>query len=52
MLLDAFSHRFVMLLQIFQDPSAMLQQLLTSPRPMTLGAYKHETDCELSSLIY
>ncbi|KAK2167294.1 hypothetical protein LSH36_30g09016 [Paralvinella palmiformis] len=31
---------------IFQDPSAMLQQLLTAPRPLTMGVYKHETDFE------
>ncbi|XP_076315308.1 YEATS domain-containing protein 4 Gas41 isoform X1 [Tachypleus tridentatus] len=29
---------------IFQDPSAMMQQLLTSTRQLTLGPYKHETD--------
>ncbi|XP_076315313.1 YEATS domain-containing protein 4 Gas41 isoform X2 [Tachypleus tridentatus] len=31
---------------IFQDPSAMMQQLLTSTRQLTLGPYKHETDFE------
>lgn len=31
---------------IFQDPSAMMQQLLTSSRQLTLGPYKHETDFE------
>ncbi|XP_013395654.1 YEATS domain-containing protein 4 isoform X2 [Lingula anatina] len=31
---------------IFQDPSAMMQQLLTSSRPLTLGPHKHETDFE------
>ncbi|XP_023211406.1 YEATS domain-containing protein 4-like [Centruroides sculpturatus] len=31
---------------IFQDPSAMMQQLLTSCRQLTLGPYKHETDFE------
>ncbi|XP_070785131.1 YEATS domain-containing protein 4 isoform X2 [Enoplosus armatus] len=29
---------------IFQDPSAMMQQLLTTSRQLTLGAYKHETE--------
>ncbi|KAI2566958.1 YEATS4 isoform 4, partial [Pan troglodytes] len=28
---------------IFQDPTAMMQQLLTTSRQLTLGAYKHET---------
>ncbi|XP_022246695.1 YEATS domain-containing protein 4-like isoform X2 [Limulus polyphemus] len=28
------------------DPSAMMQQLLTSTRQLTLGPYKHETDFE------
>ena len=31
---------------IFQEPSLMMQQLLTSTRQITLGPYKHETDCE------
>uniref|UniRef100_T1JBJ9 YEATS domain-containing protein 4 n=1 Tax=Strigamia maritima TaxID=126957 RepID=T1JBJ9_STRMM len=31
---------------IFQDPTAMMQQLLTSSRQLTLGPYKHETDFE------
>ncbi|CAJ0965854.1 unnamed protein product [Ranitomeya imitator] len=30
---------------IFQDPTAMMQQLLTTSRQLTLGAYKHETEC-------
>ncbi|XP_071482103.1 YEATS domain-containing protein 4-like [Diadema setosum] len=29
---------------IFQDPTAMMQQLLTGTRNLTLGSYKHETD--------
>ncbi|XP_033642174.1 YEATS domain-containing protein 4-like [Asterias rubens] len=29
---------------IFQDPTAMMQQLLCSSRVLTLGAHKHETD--------
>ncbi|XP_055115021.1 YEATS domain-containing protein 4-like isoform X2 [Symphalangus syndactylus] len=29
---------------IFQDPTAMMQQLLTASRQLTLGAYKHETE--------
>jgi len=31
---------------VFQDPSAVMHQLLTQQRPVTLGAYKHETDFE------
>ena len=38
-------------MQIFQDPSAMMQQLLTMQRPLTLGSYKHETDCEYTLII-
>nr|XP_045744151.1 protein boule-like [Mirounga angustirostris] len=29
---------------MFQDPTAMMQQLLTTSRQLTLGAYKHETE--------
>uniref|UniRef100_A0A3Q3G6W0 YEATS domain-containing protein 4 n=1 Tax=Kryptolebias marmoratus TaxID=37003 RepID=A0A3Q3G6W0_KRYMA len=32
---------------IFQDPTAMMQQLLTTSRQLTLGAYKHETESAL-----
>jgi len=31
---------------IFQDPTQYIQPLLTSTRPISLGAYKHETDFE------
>ncbi|XP_064611236.1 YEATS domain-containing protein 4-like [Liolophura sinensis] len=31
---------------IFQDPTAMIHQLLSNPRPLTLGAHKHDTDFE------
>ncbi|ELU10838.1 hypothetical protein CAPTEDRAFT_115398, partial [Capitella teleta] len=31
---------------IFQDPSALLQQMLTTLKPITLGAYKHEHNFE------
>ncbi|XP_043466727.1 YEATS domain-containing protein 4 [Leptopilina heterotoma] len=31
---------------IFQDPTALMQQLLSSTKPMTLGAWRHETDFE------
>lgn len=31
---------------IFQDPSAMMRQLLTNTRQLTLGEYTHDTDCE------
>lgn len=36
---------FICNFQIFQDPTAMMQQLLTTSRQLTLGAYKHETEC-------
>ncbi|XP_012510742.1 PREDICTED: YEATS domain-containing protein 4-like isoform X2 [Propithecus coquereli] len=29
---------------IFEDPTAMMQQLLTTSRWLTLGVYKHETE--------
>ncbi len=35
-----------MFVQIFQDPTAMMQQLLNTTRQLTLGPYKHETECE------
>lgn len=38
--------------QVFQDPSAMLQHLLTTQRPLTLGAYKHENDCEYDATLH
>lgn len=31
---------------VFQDPTAMMQQLLTNTRPISLGTYKHDTDFE------
>ncbi|XP_064642335.1 YEATS domain-containing protein 4-like [Lineus longissimus] len=31
---------------VFHEPTALMQQLLTSTRPLTLSAYKHETDFE------
>ncbi|XP_077998495.1 YEATS domain-containing protein 4-like [Glandiceps talaboti] len=31
---------------IFQDPTQMMQQLLTTTRQLTLGPHKHETDFE------
>lgn len=31
---------------IFQDPTQYIQPLLTTTRPLSLGAYKHETDFE------
>lgn len=31
---------------IFQDPTAMMQQLLTNVRPFTMAIYKHDTDFE------
>ncbi|XP_036698215.1 YEATS domain-containing protein 4-like [Balaenoptera musculus] len=30
--------------EIFQDPTAVMLQLLTTSRQLTLGAYKHETE--------
>ncbi|MCL4148102.1 UNVERIFIED_CONTAM: hypothetical protein GTU68_052541 [Idotea baltica] len=31
---------------LFQDPSALMQQLLTNSRPLTIGQYSHNTDFE------
>uniref|UniRef100_A0A6G5AAR8 Putative transcription initiation factor iif auxiliary subunit n=1 Tax=Rhipicephalus microplus TaxID=6941 RepID=A0A6G5AAR8_RHIMP len=31
---------------IFSEPTVMMQQLLTSTRPLTVGPYKHEYDFE------
>ncbi|XP_067011998.1 YEATS domain-containing protein 4 [Anabrus simplex] len=31
---------------IFQDPSPLMQNLLTNTRPLTIGPWKHETDFE------
>lgn len=31
---------------VFQEPSALLQQLLNNNKQLTLGAYRHETDFE------
>lgn len=39
-------------LQIFQDPTAMMQQLLNTTRQLTLGAYKHETECECLTYLH
>lgn len=41
-----------MFLQIFQDPTAMMQQLLNTTRQLTLGAYKHETECECFAYLH
>ncbi|GAB5574024.1 YEATS domain-containing protein 4 isoform X1 [Prionailurus iriomotensis] len=37
---------------IFQDPTAMMQQLLTTSRQLTLGAYKHETELGFFALVF
>lgn len=39
-------------LQIFQDPTAMMQQLLNTTRQLTLGPYKHETECECFAYLH
>ncbi|KAL3861614.1 hypothetical protein ACJMK2_007639 [Sinanodonta woodiana] len=31
---------------VFNDPTVMMHQLLTNPRPIAVGPYKHETDFE------
>lgn len=31
---------------IFQDPSALMQHLLNSAKPLTTGVWRHETDCK------
>ncbi|RXG70631.1 YEATS domain-containing protein 4, partial [Armadillidium vulgare] len=31
---------------LFQDPSALMEQLLTNSRPLTIGQYTHHTDFE------
>ncbi|CAH1773060.1 unnamed protein product [Owenia fusiformis] len=31
---------------IFQDPTTMMHQALTTTRPLTLGTYRHETDVD------
>lgn len=37
---------------VFQDPTQLMQHLLSSTRPITLGAWKHETDCDYYFVIY
>jgi YEATS domain-containing protein 4 len=31
---------------VFQEPTQLMQQLLTNVQPMTNGVWKHDTDCE------
>ncbi|XP_033219849.1 YEATS domain-containing protein 4 isoform X3 [Belonocnema kinseyi] len=31
---------------VFQDPTALMQHLLTSTKPLTMGPWRHETDFE------
>lgn len=31
---------------IFQDPTALMQHLLSSTKPLTTGIWKHDTDCK------
>ncbi|VDI61666.1 YEATS domain-containing protein 4 [Mytilus galloprovincialis] len=31
---------------VFQDPTVMMQNILQSLRPISMGSYKHETDCK------
>lgn len=37
---------------VFQDPTALMQHLLNSSRPMTLGVWRHNTDCLYNSIYY
>lgn len=34
---------------VFQEPTQLMQHLLTSVKPLTNGPWKHETDCECFS---
>ena len=37
---------------MFQDPTQVMQQMLTNVRPIMMGTYRHETDCNyLTSFI-
>lgn len=31
---------------IFQDPTALMQHLLNSTKPLTTGIWRHDTDCK------
>jgi YEATS domain-containing protein 4 len=31
---------------VFQDPTALMQTLLTTNHQLTTGAWKHDTDCK------
>ena len=31
---------------LFHDPSALMKQLLTTSRPLTICQYTHDTDCK------
>ena len=35
--------------QVFQDPTSSMQQMLSNVRPICVGVYKHETDCEYTT---
>lgn len=37
---------------VFQDPTALMQHLLNSSRPMTLGVWRHNTDCLYNSTLF
>lgn len=37
---------------LFQDPSALMEQLLTNSRPLTIGQYTHHTDCKYCFMSY
>ena len=37
--------------QVFQDPTSSMQQMLSNIRPICVGVYKHETDCEYTTCL-
>lgn len=36
---------------VFQDPTALMQHLLSSSKPVTLGVWRHNTDCMYKSIL-
>lgn len=37
---------------VFQEPTQLMQHLLTSVKPLTNGTWNHETDCKYFNLLY
>lgn len=37
---------------VFQEPSQMMQQLLTSVKPITHGSWSHDTNCKLYFVLF